>query len=127
MAAKVMFGILLLHLFTFLGVFAVAGETGECAGSGNYLCGTPLAGLFEGAAKLGISANPFKVAGSILAVVGLMADLTWYDYAALNESTTELVLLYVWVVKAGFLCLRLYLLYRVGSVIANAVGRFFGR
>ena len=127
MAARVMFGILLLHLFTHLGVSAVGRETQECAESKNYLCGTPLDSLFEASGKLGISANPFKILGSMLAVVGVMGDLTWYDYAVLNESDSALVLLYVWVVKAAFVCLRLYLLYRFGAVLITVAGRILGR
>ena len=122
-----MFGVLLLHVFTHFGVLAANREPVECVESDNYLCGTPLADLFGHAARLSISANPFKVAQSMLAVVGIMGELTWYDYAVLNESSNEVVRMFVWVVKAGFICLRLYLLYRAGSVIANAVGRFFGR
>ena len=125
MTAKVMFAALIIHLGTAFGVIAAGIETAGCAGSDNYLCGTPLAGLFD--KNVSISANPFKVSGSILTIMRSMGELTWYNYAALNESDNNLVQLYTWVVRAVFTSLSLYLLYRTAGTVANAVGRFFGR
>ena len=125
MTARVIFAALLIHLATAFGVIASGVETAECAGSDNYLCGTPIADLLG--QEVRISPNPLKIAGTIIALFTTMSSLTWYRYAVLTESDNTLVQMYVWTVRAAFTSLALYLAYRAASVIATAVGRFFGR
>ncbi len=127
MTAKVMVGILLLHLSTTFGAVAASAQPTACERSMDFLCGTPLEGLFGRADEVEVSANPFKFAGSVLTLIRVMEGLTWYDYEVLNESTNVIVGLWVFMVKGFFLCFRLYLFWRALGIISQAVGRFFGR
>ena len=127
MTARVMVGILLLHVATTFGAVAASAQPAGWEESRDFLCGTPLEGLFGRADEVSVSANPFRFAGSVLTLIGIMEGLTWYDYEILNESENVLVRLWVFLIKGLFLCLRLYLLWRALGIIAQAVGRFFGR
>ena len=127
MTARVMVGILLLHVATTFGAVAASAQPPACEGSRDFLCGTPVEGLFGRADEVSVSANPFRFAGSVLTLIGIMEGLTWYDYEILNESEYVLVWLWVFLIKGFFFSLRLYLLWRALGIIAQAVGRFFGR
>ena len=122
-----MVGVLLLHLATTFGAVAASAQPAGCEGSRDFLCGTPLEGLFGRADEVSVSANPLRFAGSVLTLLRVMEGLTWYDYEILNESENVLVWLWVFLIKGFFLSLRLYLLWRTLGIIAQAVGRFFGR
>ena len=91
MTARVMMGILLLHVATTFGAVAASAQPPACEESRDFLCGTPLEGLFGRADEVSVSANPFRFAGSVLTLIGIMEGLTWYDYEILNVSENVLV------------------------------------
>lgn len=127
MTPKILAGILLLHLATAFGVIAAGGETQACAGSSDFFCGTPLAGIFDRADALEVSANPFRFIGSVITFFSLVRGLVWYDYAVLNESGWTLVVLALFVIRLFLVVFTLYMLWRFLQVIAQTAGRFLTR
>ncbi len=125
--AKVIAVLLLIHFATMMGHVMAGAEPAGCAGSADFLCGTPLEGIFGRAQGIEVSANPFKFAGSVLTLLRIMKDFTWYEYELLTASTNIVVMLWVWVVRVVVVGVALWMARQGLGIIAQAVGRFFGR
>ena len=125
--AKVLAALLLVHFATMMGHFMAGAEPAACAGSSDFLCGTPLAGIFGRADGMELSANPFKFLGSIFGLLKMLKDFTLYDYGLLTESGNVLVMLWVWGVRAICMAIGLWMLVQFMGTISQAVGRLLGR
>ena len=127
MVSRVIVVLLLVHFATMLGHIMAGAEPAVCAGSSDVLCGTPLEGIFGRAESTEVSANPFKFLGSVLTLMSVLKGFTWYDYELLSSSGNVVVVLWVWGVRAVFMGVALWLLWQGLGIIAQAMGRFFGR
>ena len=127
MVSRVIVVLLLVHFATMLGHIMAGAEPAVCAGSSDVLCGTPLEGIFGRAESTEVSANPFKFLGSVLTLMSILKGFTWYDYELLSSSGNVVVVLWVWGVRAVFMGVALWLLWQGLGIIAQAMGRFFGR
>ena len=59
--------------------------------------------------------------------MSVLKGFTWYDYELLSSSGNVVVVLWVWGVRAVFMGVALWLLWQGLGIIAQAMGRFFGR
>lgn len=127
MTSRVILGCLIVHLATFIGAIIAGLDVGNCERSTDLLCGTPVEGFIHSSSGVQASANPFRVGAALMKLLGVLGKLTWYNYEVLNASTNTLANLYYFVVQAAFAAIWLFTIWKAGSVMAQAVGRFFTR
>ena len=127
MTSRVILGCLIVHVATIIGAIIAGLDVGDCQASADLLCGTPLEGFIQSSSGAQTTANPFKFGAAFLSLLGVLAKLTWYNYEVLNASTNVIANLYYFLVQGIFVSIWLWTVWKAGSVMAQAVGRFFTR
>ena len=127
MTTKAILACLAVHFFTIIGGLMMGLDVGNCERSSDFLCGTPLSGFFGQSQGLQATANPFRFAGAVLKLMGVLLKLTWYNYEWLAASGYALVQMVYFMIKAAFAAVWIRVLWQSKGLLSQAVGRFFTR